>query len=143
MPLEGLKYRGVLAVNRVERHAVGLRRLHDQGTGGDQCLLVGQRDVFAGFNCCHRRDKSGRTDNARDDDIRIGKGRAGDQPLGAAENLRGFGAEHIRQRRPFALSEHGHHLGTKRANLLRQQGDVAPTGQRRHPVTFRIGGYDL
>ena len=61
----------MLAVDREQSGATRRGRLGHQSAGGDQCLLVGERDRFPCLNCGHRRAQPGAADDRCDNQIRI------------------------------------------------------------------------
>ena len=117
---EALVDRAVLAVDRDQLGARGAPGpLHDR-TGGDQRLLVGEREAAAGLERGERHGEPGEADDAVDHDV--GLGADGRQGVGAGDEL-GAVREQRRELRRLRLVGEGHDLGAELGRLLRQRLD--------------------
>ena len=64
----------MFAVNRKQGDLVLFNRLHDQVTGHDKGLLVGQSDILARLDCRNCGYETGGADNCGHDGVSLGKG---------------------------------------------------------------------
>ena len=94
--LEALEERGVLAVDREDAPAAAPLRLECELAGGDEALLVREREVDAVLERPERRVDAGEPDDGVEDDV----GLAAVEQLGeVAAHLRVLGRDAVERRR--------------------------------------------
>ncbi len=126
----------MFAVHREQPDPSLLHFGHDELTGNDQSLLVGQRDVFAGSNGGQRRCESGRADQRRHNHLYVMVAGCSTETFGAREDF-DLG-ELRRQGVGVGTRSDRNQGGSVFDDLAAKHREIAARSERDHPKAIRV-----